>query len=191
MPQGELPANHANEREYFFNHESTKHTKGKRPLAEYSENAAWLILRIVYAWMYLYPAVGLIKDWPTTVATTGLLFPKWTRCFAAASVAGMIVGAVMILLGVWGQVAAVALLAFNLGGARIHYRLAALTKAGRLSDAASAEDRAAMEKTATLGWVGHVTSAEKNFVLAAVALFFALVGTGPLSLVKSAGIFSF
>lgn len=160
-------------------------------MSEYAEYAAWISLRIVYAWMYLYPAIGLIKDWPTTVATTGLLFPKGTRFFAAASVGGMIVGAVMILLGVWGQYAAVGMLAFNLGGARIHYRLAAMTKAGRLSDAASAEDRAAMEKTATLGWVGHVTSAEKNFVLAAVALFFALMGTGPMSLIESAGILSF
>ena len=154
----------------------------------YTTIVAWLALRAVYAWMYFYPAIGLLRDWPTTVATTGLLFKQGTKFFAVASVAVMIVGALMILFGFYGQYAGLALLAFNLGGAIIHYRLAAAAKATRLSAAASDADRAALAQVATLGWVGHVTSAEKNFVLAAVALFFALVGTGPLSIVPSMGI---
>ena len=140
--------------------------------------------------MYLYPAVGLIRDWPSTVHTTGLLFKRDTRFFAFASVVTMIVSALMILFGVYGQYAAVALLGFNLGGAKIHYSLAEMAHQAQLSHTASGEDRAAFQELATLGWVGHVTSAQKNFVLAAVALFFALVGTGPLSVVPSMGIFS-
>lgn len=158
--------------------------------AEKVDAFAWIALRIVYAWMFLYPAAGLIRDWSTTVQTTALLFKRATGLFAFASLVIMIFGALMILFGVYGQYAAVALVAFNLGGAILHYRLARLIKQTHLSNNASAEDRAALDGAATLGWVGHVTSAEKNFVLAAVALFFALKGTGPLSLLSSSGILS-
>ncbi len=152
------------------------------------EVAAWLTLRIVYAWIYLYPAKSLIRDWPTTVETTGLLVSWGTSFFAFISVGGMIISALMILFGVYGQFAAVALCAFNIGGAVIHYRLAAMANETRISDSASADDRTTLDGLASLGWVGHVTSAEKNFVLAAVAVFIALVGTGPYSLVPSAGV---
>jgi uncharacterized membrane protein YphA (DoxX/SURF4 family) len=101
----------------------------------------------------------------------------------------MILGSLMILFGVYGQYAAVALLGFNLGGAVIHYRLARIAKGTQLSESASDEDQSTVAELANLGHVGHVTSAEKNFVLAAVALFFALVGTGEFSLVPSTGIF--
>ena len=159
-------------------------------MAEYQEDIAWLTLRIVYGWMYLYPAIGLLKDWPTTVNTTGLLFTKGKRLFAAASLVVMIGGGLMIVFGFFGQCAAVALLGFNVGGAIIHYRLAAMAKGMRCTADAAAEDKAAFENLATVGRVGHVTSAEKNFVLAAVALFFALMGTGPMSLGPNAGILS-
>jgi uncharacterized membrane protein YphA (DoxX/SURF4 family) len=158
-------------------------------MPHYPESIAWITLRAVYAWMYLYPAIGLIRDWPTTVHTTGLLFKSGTRQFAIVSVVGMVVCALMILFGFYGEYAAVALVGFNLGGAKIHYQLAEMAHQAQLSDAASAEDKAAFQDVVTLGWVGHVTSAQKNFVLAAVALFIALVGTGPWSLVTSAGIF--
>ena len=142
---------------------------------------AWIALRAVYAWMFLYPAVGLLRDWPTTVRTTGLLVPWGTPLFAAASVAFMIVGGLMILFGGWGRLAGAGFVAFNLGGAVIHYRLAAQATAAALSPGASEADRESLAGAAGLGVVGNVTSAEKNFVLAAVGLFFFLVGTGPLS----------
>ena len=158
-------------------------------MPDLSETIAWLALRTVYAWMYLYPAIGLVRNWPTTVQTTGLLFPRGTTFFAVASLALMIVGSLMILFGVYGQYAAAALVAFNLGGARVHYKLAEAAREATLSSAASSEDRERLSALAGLAEVGHVTSAEKNYVLAAVALFVALAGTGPWSFVPNAGIF--
>ena len=143
---------------------------------------AWLVLRVVYAWMFLYPLKSLLSDWPATLQATALLFPWQTPLFAVVSVAVMALGALSILLGCYGQVGAAGLLAFCLGGAVIHYRLADLAKGARLSGQASSADRQAMAQVSKLGVVGHVTSAEKNFVLAAVALFFLLKGTGPWSL---------
>ena len=151
---------------------------------------AWLVLRAVYAWMFLYPSYGLIKDWHGTVQTTALLFPRHTGFFAFGSLVIMILGSLAILLGIYGQLAGVALVGFNLGGALIHYRLARLVRQTHLSASANQADQEALAGVVELGVVGHVTSAEKNFVLAAVALFFALVGTGPLSLDAGLGVFS-
>lgn len=146
------------------------------------ETVAWLALRIVFAWMFLYPAKALLEDWSGTVQTTGLLFARGSAFFAAASVAMMVGGGFAILFGVYGRLAGVGLCAFSVGGAMIHYRLAARVGELCLSDEASEADRAVGSEWVTLGTVGHVTSAQKNFVLAAVALFFALMGTGPASL---------
>ena len=152
---------------------------------------AWLVLRVVYAWMFLYPAVGLIRDWKSTVQTTSLLFKWFPGGFALGSLVIMVFGSFSILVGFYGQFAAVAFIGFNLGGVVLHYRLARRLKQTHLSKEACAADRDALEGAIALGVVGHVTSAEKNFVLAAVALFFAIEGTGPLSLVPSSGVFSF
>ena len=152
-----------------------------------TSDLAWMSLRVVYAWMFLYPAVGLIRDWPTTVATTGLLFPRHPSLFAALSVAGMILGGLMILLGVYGSLAGLFFFVFSLGGARIHYRLAERATAVQLSGEASPADIDVTQELAGLAAVGHVTSAQKNFVLAAVGLFFFLMGTGPWSLIDGAG----
>ncbi|MDG2305413.1 MAG: DoxX family membrane protein [Candidatus Binatia bacterium] len=150
------------------------------------DEVAWILLRVVYAWMFLYPALGLIQQWPTTVQTTSLLFRWQPGFFALGSVAFMVVGGVMILLGVYGWVAGAGFCAFSVGGALVHYRLAARAGAIELSAHASREDVATLEGLAALAIVGHVTSAQKNFVLAAVGSFFFLVGTGPLSVVGSA-----
>ena len=151
---------------------------------------AWLVLRAVYAWMFLYPAYGLIKDWDSTVQTTALLFKWRPDLFAFGSLLLMIFGAVAILFGIYGQFAAIGLIGFNLGGAVLHYRLARLLKQTHLSKESTAADQDALEGAISLGIVGHVTSAEKNFVLTAVAFFFAIKGTGPLSLGAGLGVFS-
>ena len=151
-----------------------------------ASDLAWVLLRVVYAWMFIYPAIGLIRSWPSTVQTTSLLFSWQPALFAFGSVAGMIVGGLMILLGVYGWSAGLFFFFLSLGGARIHYHLAQRARATQLSQGASDADTQATSELSDLAVVGHVTSAQKNFVLAAVGLFFFLVGTGPLSLVGAA-----
>lgn len=153
------------------------------------ELVAWFVLRAVFAWMFLYPAVGLVRDFGGAVETTSLAFPFAPRFFAAGGIGVMVAGGLMILVGFYGAWAGLALVAFNLGGAVIHYRLAASVAAVEASDQASEADREAIARLQALGTVGHITSAEKNFVLTAVAFFFALMGTGPGSLGPAAGLF--
>ena len=152
-----------------------------------AELVGWLVLRAVYAWMFLYPAMALLRDWSGTVATTSLLFPWKPAWFAVASLVLMIVGSIMILVGCYGQFAAAGLFLFCLGGARVHYRLAA--NAMRVAVGSGVTPAPGVDDLRKLAVVGHVTSAEKNFVLAAVALFMTLVGTGPGSLIPSNPLF--
>lgn len=133
----------------------------------------WIMLRIVYAWLYLYPLMTLSKNWQTTVATTALLFTKHAQQCARVSVVVMVIGAISILFGIYARIGGILLLFFNLGGAYIHYRLAD-----------QAEGFAAEGNTTlvNLAMVGNVSSAQKNFVLAAVAFFFMVQGSGPWSI---------
>lgn len=89
----------------------------------------------------------------------------------------------MILLGIYGSIAGGGLCLFCLGGARVHYKLGAMAAGTKLSSAASKQDIETAAGISTLAVVGHVTSAEKNFVLSAVGFFFFLMGTGPWSLI--------
>ncbi|MEM7436818.1 MAG: hypothetical protein AAF436_16815, partial [Myxococcota bacterium] len=139
----------------------------------------------VYAWMFIYPAIGLVRDWRSTVETTALLFKWQPALFASLSVAAMFAGGLMILLGAFGWIAGLYFFAFCLGGARVHYRLAARAGETKPPSSLGGPDQDAFEGLAGLAVVGHVTSAQKNFVLAAVGLFFFLMGTGPCSITDS------
>ncbi len=143
---------------------------------------SWIILRLVYAWVFLYPVPGLVKDWSGTVAATRLLVNRLPELFSVVSVLVMVVGALSVLFGIYGRIGAAGLLAFNLGGAVIHFRIAEKARSTSLSAGASPEDKNTVKQLAMTAEVGHTTSAWKNFVLAAVAFFFLLQGTGPLSL---------
>jgi len=134
---------------------------------------AWIVLRVVYAWMYLYPLIALFKNWQDTIDTTALLFKKKPKEFTVGSVFIMIVGGLSILLGIYGRIGGFLLLFFNLGGAYIHYQFA-----NRAKDFAAEANTSLVN----LAIIGNVSSAQKNFVLAAVAFFFMIQGTGPWSI---------
>lgn len=138
------------------------------------EEIGLLILRVVYAWMFLSPVPSLLKNWSGTVKNTSLLFtwrPEW---FAPASIVVMVAGAFSILFDVYIRIGALGLLVFSLGGAVIHKRLAMIAETTTLSSTASNEDVQTIDQLKKLAAVGHMTSAQKNYVLAAVGVFFLL-----------------
>lgn len=142
------------------------------------EEAGLLILRVVYAWMFLSPVPSLLRNWPGTVKNTSLLFswrPEW---FARASIVVMVGGAFSILFDVYIRIGALGLLVFSLGGAVVHKRLARIAEKTTVSTAASSGDVQTAEQLKTLASAGHMTSAQKNYVLAAVAAYFLLQGIG-------------
>jgi uncharacterized membrane protein YphA (DoxX/SURF4 family) len=149
------------------------------------EICAWLVLRIVYAWMFISPLPALLKDWGGTKDMTRLLIPNIATTFLTIiMLCVMFFGALSILFGVLGQIAGLALCIYCLLGAVVHSRLARSTNAISLSSAVSIEDQQKLGKVIKLAVVGNMTSAYKNIVLAAVGFFFMLMGTGPISLLN-------
>jgi uncharacterized membrane protein YphA (DoxX/SURF4 family) len=147
------------------------------------ETVAYIVLRVVFAWMFLWPIKGLLADWKATQNMVAMICPaSLVGIGSIGMVLVMVLGALSILLGVLPQIGGAVLTVFCLIGASIHYRLGASAAVGELSKEATAADRDLHAKAVGLAAVGNITSAEKNFVLAAVGLFFALAGTGPYSL---------
>ncbi len=144
------------------------------------EYIGWFILRATYAWMFLYPLKALFSDWPGAQGLVGILVPKkFVPLGSYLMVAVMVIGSLSVLLGILPRFGGLMLGVYSLLGTRVHYHLAKAAAAKQLSQAASAEDQAALKETVDLAVVGHVTSAQKNFVLAAVGFFIALNGVGP------------
>ena len=56
------------------------------------DTVAWLILRVIYAWMFLYPLKVLLKDWTGTTNTVALLIPICVPLCAVLMVIVMIAG---------------------------------------------------------------------------------------------------
>jgi len=148
------------------------------------EGLAWLILRIGYAWLYLHALVGLLNQWQSTEDMVSLLFPKFTSFFAALMIAVMFVCSISLILGFYAEIAGFFLCFYNLLGMRLHYKLANIVKNFQLSKLADEADREPLQNAAELGYVGHITSAQKNAVLFAVAIFFMILGSGPVSLTQ-------
>ena len=146
-----------------------------------------LILRIMFAWIFLWPLPGLLKNWSSTVQTTGLLFPFGQHLFTMISIIGMVVCSLMVATGIYGRAGAVFLFFFCIGGAIVHNKLAGIPE----NDAKSLTEEdlrtpagKVLSQALVLNRVGNVTSAQKNLVIAGISAYFILAGTGNLSILS-------
>lgn len=149
------------------------------------EAVAWLLLRVVYAWFFIYPIKGLLDDWQGARSLAAIAIPVYPQFFSILMAVVMFFGALSILLGVYTEVSGTILCLYCLLGARVHYKLAKQLKVSALSSTATEDDKKTLLDAVNLGVVGHVTSAQKNFVLAAVSLLFVFVGSGPYSITEN------
>lgn len=147
------------------------------------EIVAWLILRIVFAWMFLYPLTILLNDWQAAKDSVGMVFPKYHHELAILMVIVMITGALSILLGILPHLGGLILFVYSIMGAVVHYRFADAIQSKHLSPQADQDAQSTHQRAQDLGVLGQITSAQKNFVLAAVAFWFIIKGTGPFSLI--------
>ena len=130
----------------------------------------------------LYPMKALLSDWAGTKKTVGILIPIFPSFCAVMMLLVMLCGALSVLVGFYSQIGGFLLCVYCIFGIKVHYRLSQLSTAGSLSSRASDSDREVLKEAQGLAVVGNITSAEKNVVLAAVALMFTLLGSGPFSL---------
>ena len=146
-------------------------------------DVAWLVLRATYAWLLLTALKSLLGDRKGITDAMRPMFPIATELVATFMFIMMGATAIMILLGVWAQIAGFCMVVFNLMGVKFHLGFAKqaqdLAKANPDSDAGTP-----VATLAALAVAGHTTSAQKNIVLAGVGLFFGLLGTGPWSLTE-------
>ncbi|MGQ3888485.1 hypothetical protein ACQUW5_05575 [Legionella sp. CNM-1927-20] len=143
---------------------------------------AWIVLRFVFAGFFLYPIYGFLQNWEGAKQTVLLLYPRYADLQVVLMVIVMIIISISILFGIYGHIGGLLAFVYCLFGIRVHLALADKLKAASLSQQATAEDQAMLTDVVSIGRVGHLTSAQKNIVIAAIAFFFMLQGTGPLSL---------
>ncbi|AHE67770.1 DoxX family protein [Legionella oakridgensis] len=146
------------------------------------EIAAFVVLRIILAWMFLYPLKAQLSDWDATVELVDLIAPFQPQLFAVLMVFVMIAGSLSVLFGIYAQVGAACLMIYSLIGVLVHYKLSRLITSFYLSATASNADQKILEKVQSLGVVGHVTSAQKNIVIASALWVIVCLGSGPYSL---------
>lgn len=146
------------------------------------EEWVWIILRIIMAWMFLIPVPGLINDWTSTQLLTRLISGIFVKTLSFVSIAMMVLGAISLLLGLYAQIGGLLLLVYSLMGVRAHFKMAKLIESIQLPDICRPDGDHAFMEVKSLGIVGHITSGQKNMVLAATALLFVVLGSGPVSI---------
>ncbi|KTD22776.1 Uncharacterised protein [Legionella lansingensis] len=147
-----------------------------------TEIIAWLVLRVVFAGFFLYPIYGFLQDWPSAKQTATLIYPAYPAIQAVLMIVAMVVISISILFGIYGHIGGLIALFYSLLGVAAHYACVHNLAALKISDEASSKDQALFSEAKVLGVVGHSTSAQKNYVIAAVSFFFMLLGTGPFSI---------
>lgn len=143
---------------------------------------AYLILRILLFCKFIYALRSLFADWQATEDMIGLMFPRATGFFAVLTVVVIVVSAVSILFGIYGQIGGLMIFCFCLMGMRMHTILKNTAMDIEFDDDATDSQKAKLRDAKALAVGGQAACVQKNLVIAAVGAFFFFAGTGPFSL---------
>ncbi len=146
---------------------------------ETSDTVALLVLRTTYGLLFLYTASTLVRDWRWTVNHTHILFGGMAKPFGAVFL--MTSGGLSMVLGYKEYIGGLLLITFLIPGTVIHsmeMRLA-LKMRDRIQNSISKEPGDTLNELAWSAYAAHFSSALKNIVLIAVAVFFVLKGFWP------------
>jgi len=154
---------------------------------------AWLIFRAAYSFVFLNAAWQCGKsragvEW--TIAEARILFGESARFFGPAGIVVMGAGGLSILLGFCAEIGGLILVLFLPLGAVIHLRQR--DRARRVEKEIQASLSVKSDALGQLGMsaqLGHYSSAIKNWSLLGPAVFFAVMGSGPRSLLALWGAF--
>lgn len=141
----------------------------------------YLILRIVLFCKFFYAMRYLFADWQATEDMVGLMFPRATGFFAVLMVIVLVVSAISVLFGIYGQLGGLLVFLFCLLGIRMHMILKHQAMDIEMDDSASPDLKAKLRDAKALAVSGQSACAQKNVLIAAVGLFFFFAGTGPYS----------
>lgn len=151
------------------------------------QTIAWIALRVAIGVLFINAAWACGKDeaaikW--TEQETSILFPRYSRLFAIGGILIMGLGGASILLGMKPCFGGTALAIFVILGATIHLRQ--MNKADsiglQIKEQLHQTNNLLVETLTTSAHLAHYSSALKNYALAGVLIFVAIIGTGPFSL---------
>ncbi len=146
---------------------------------------AWLIFRASYSWVFLNAAWQCGKnragvDW--TIAESEIIFGRFAPVLGPIGIVVMAVGGLSILFGIFAEIGGVLLASFLVPGTVIHLRKR--SEARGLADALRSElgssHLESLDKLTVLAVLGHYSSAMKNVSLIGPAVYFAVMGCGPM-----------
>ena len=150
---------------------------------------SWILFRILFSIIFLNAAWQCGRNqagrkW--TISESKILFGDLAPIFGIAGIFVMAFGGLSILFGAAAEVGGAVLAVFLAMGAVIHFRHS--KNAGQLHQSliAKSEDTAQehLQELAVSAQLGHYSSAIKNISLMGPAIFFAFMGSGPLSIFR-------
>ena len=147
--------------------------------------AGLLFLRVAFGAFYIYTGGTLIQGFPWTVKNTALLVgEKHAALFSVGAICLMIGGGLLIVVGLYGEVGAAMTIFFTLPGTWLHRLLRdrSLIISDQIKKRLQHSDDADLRELTESAWSGNHSSALKNLVLVAIAIFIMMTGTGPHSL---------
>jgi len=134
---------------------------------------AILVLRVGVAWIFAYPLHLFWQNFNAAKQAAGLINQKYSMPLAIIMLLVMALGSLAVLLGIYIKLASLCLLIFSLLGVYAHTKLSKLGQSFKNAD----------NILVSIATEGQLTSAWKNYPIAAVCIFLVIVGGGKYCLI--------
>jgi uncharacterized membrane protein YphA (DoxX/SURF4 family) len=141
------------------------------------------LLRVIFGWRFLISGFSNIQRWPNAVSTASLLFPQGAKFFGLAATVLMVAGGIGVALGFQTPVCALMLVIFLIPTFGLHsYWLKVLPTMVPVVKNAMADEKAQsyFRSFDRQAYHAHEVGIRDNLVFLAVALYFAVRGSGAL-----------
>jgi uncharacterized membrane protein YphA (DoxX/SURF4 family) len=146
-------------------------------------HAAEAFLRVIFGWRFLISGLSNVRRWPNAAGTASLIFPKGAAFFGLVATVLMVAGGIGVALGFQTPVSALMLFIFLIPTLSLHsYWLKVLpTMSPAIKKAITDEKAQAYFRSFDRqAYHAHEVGIRDNLVFLAVALYFAVRGSGAL-----------
>ncbi len=142
-------------------------------------------LRVILGWRFLVSGLSNVRRWPNPINTASILFPKGATFFGFVATVLMVVGGLGVAAGFQTPICSLMLIIFLIPTFAIHYYwLKVLPTLVPVVKSAIHDEKAQnyFRSFERQSYHAHEVGIRDNLVLAAVAVCFALRGSGAFGL---------
>ena len=142
-------------------------------------------LRVILGWRFLVSGLSNVRRWPNPINTASILFPKGATFFGFVATVLMVVGGLGVAAGFQTPICSLMLIIFLIPTFAIHYYwLKVLPTLVPVVKSAIHDEKAQnyFRSFERQSYHAHEVGIRDNLVLAAVAVYFALRGSGAFGL---------